>query len=319
MEVNLHFVSIGYSLKPITYSRLYYVFINQKIFSYGIQNHPRKAWKLFGLWGEPVKNLLRNSKCCSSLYSSQLLFHVCQKLLLHQLPNYPEILRWLRHLLSYRNSYLLANRELANFGSNVQLRKQASSKLEVAFVWREKLKLHASSFQGNMLSVSLVIGQRRGSDINVNVSTFEWWNWNSVRWRWVAVRILRLFWVGHCDQPAKCWWESFSKHNIKRCLILTISDSGRAALQKSTNFYLRKIKYPVTACMQVNFPVEKFEYLKAYSFRLGKTRTDIGTCSRDITKITRDQGQTKPCRLWKFSPEHWLRTSITEVKSKNLM
>lgn len=54
-------------------------------------------------------------------FSSQLLFYVCQKLLHHQLPNYPEVLRWLRQLLISRNAYLYMNRDIASFGSQEQM------------------------------------------------------------------------------------------------------------------------------------------------------------------------------------------------------
>ena len=70
--------------------------------------------------------------------SSQMLFSISQKLIQHQILNYTEILKWLHKILSCQNNYLLRKRELANFGSQVAICKQASIKLEVVlfmYLW----------------------------------------------------------------------------------------------------------------------------------------------------------------------------------------
>ena len=65
--------------------------------------------------------------------SSQVLFSISQKLIQHQIVNYTDILRWLREVLTCRNSFLLRHRDYANVGSQVSVAKQAHIKLEVNF------------------------------------------------------------------------------------------------------------------------------------------------------------------------------------------
>ncbi|EFX74727.1 hypothetical protein DAPPUDRAFT_307021 [Daphnia pulex] len=65
--------------------------------------------------------------------SSQVLFSISQKLIQHQIVNYTDILRWLREVLTCRNSFLLRHRDYANVGSQVSVAKQAHIKLEVVF------------------------------------------------------------------------------------------------------------------------------------------------------------------------------------------
>lgn len=60
-----------------------------------------------------------------------MLFSISQKLIQHQIVNYTDILRWLREVLTCRNSFLLRNRDYANVGSQVSVAKQAHIKLEV--------------------------------------------------------------------------------------------------------------------------------------------------------------------------------------------
>ena len=66
--------------------------------------------------------------------SSQVLFSISQKLIQHQIVNYTDILRWLREVLTCRNSFLLRHRDYANVGSQVSVAKQAHIKLEVIFL-----------------------------------------------------------------------------------------------------------------------------------------------------------------------------------------
>jgi neurofibromin 1 len=63
--------------------------------------------------------------------SSQLVFTVCQKLLHHQLCNYPQVLRWMHVLLTSRNAFLIDHRDSANIGTHQPIVKQAQLKLEV--------------------------------------------------------------------------------------------------------------------------------------------------------------------------------------------
>ena len=62
--------------------------------------------------------------------SSQVLFTISQKLIKHQLPNYSQILQWLREIMKARNSFLLRHREYANLGSHLNICKQAHMLLE---------------------------------------------------------------------------------------------------------------------------------------------------------------------------------------------
>lgn len=70
--------------------------------------------------------------------SSRVLFNICQKLIAHQLPNYTELMKWLRQILSHRNRFLQRHKEIATFGSNNKVCKQAHIKLEVVlfmYLW----------------------------------------------------------------------------------------------------------------------------------------------------------------------------------------
>jgi len=65
------------------------------------------------------------------VFSSRVLFNISQKLILHQLANYTEILKWLREILACRNKFLSRNKDNANVGSSNRLCNQAHIKLEV--------------------------------------------------------------------------------------------------------------------------------------------------------------------------------------------
>lgn len=68
---------------------------------------------------------------CSFCYSSRVLFNMSQKLILRQLTNYTEILKWLREILACRNKFLNRHRDMANVGSSNKVCKHAHIKLEV--------------------------------------------------------------------------------------------------------------------------------------------------------------------------------------------
>ena len=64
-------------------------------------------------------------------FSSQVLFSISQKLIQHQIYNYPEILKWLREILICRNNFLQKHKDYAYVGSNIRICRQAHIKLEV--------------------------------------------------------------------------------------------------------------------------------------------------------------------------------------------
>lgn len=74
--------------------------------------------------------------------SSQVLFSISQKLIQHQIVNYPDILKWLREILVCRNAFLLRHKDYAHVGSHIAICKQAQIKLEVHNCFRPKLFLH---------------------------------------------------------------------------------------------------------------------------------------------------------------------------------
>ncbi len=78
-------------------------------------------------------SILHNYLFVIYIHSSQVLFSISQKLIQHQIVNYTDILRWLREVLTCRNSFLLRHRDYANVGSQVSVAKQAHIKLEVVF------------------------------------------------------------------------------------------------------------------------------------------------------------------------------------------
>lgn len=71
-----------------------------------------------------------------SLFSSQVLFSISQKLIQHQIMNYTDILKWLREILICRNAFLMKHKEYANLGSQIAICKQAHIKLEVSRVFK---------------------------------------------------------------------------------------------------------------------------------------------------------------------------------------
>ena len=84
--------------------------------------------------------------------SSQVLFSISQKLVLHQIYEYTSVLRWLREILVLRNAFLLHHKENAYLGSNIPMAKHAHTKLEITFfiyLWSidpEAVKIAMSCF-----------------------------------------------------------------------------------------------------------------------------------------------------------------------------
>uniref|UniRef100_A0A5S6QDW1 Ras-GAP domain-containing protein n=1 Tax=Trichuris muris TaxID=70415 RepID=A0A5S6QDW1_TRIMR len=142
--------------------------------------------------------------------SSQLLLHVCQKLLHFQLSNFSEILRWLRQLLIYRNVFLMKHREIANYGSGDLLCKQAAEKLEtVCFVYLWSLDNDAAITALSLFRVMCEEAEIRScSD----------------------------------ELPAEY------VHHAELANATNLQTVGRAVLQKSINSYLKKLTVPTTGC-----------------------------------------------------------------------
>ena len=65
--------------------------------------------------------------------SSQVLFSISQKPVLHQIYEYTSVLRWLREILVLRNAFLLHHKDNASLGSNISMAKHAHTKLEIVF------------------------------------------------------------------------------------------------------------------------------------------------------------------------------------------
>ena len=84
--------------------------------------------------------------------SSQVLFSISQKLVLHQIYEYTSVLRWLREILVLRNAFLLHHKDNAYLGSNIPMAKHAHTKLEIVFfiyLWsidHEAVKIAMSCF-----------------------------------------------------------------------------------------------------------------------------------------------------------------------------
>jgi neurofibromin 1 len=84
--------------------------------------------------------------------SSQVLFSISQKLVLHQIYEYTSVLRWLREILILRNAFLLHHKDNAYLGSNIPMAKHAHTKLEIVFfiyLWSidpEAVKIAMSCF-----------------------------------------------------------------------------------------------------------------------------------------------------------------------------
>ncbi|KFD70579.1 hypothetical protein M514_02099 [Trichuris suis] len=144
--------------------------------------------------------------------SSQLLFHVCQKLLHFQLGNFSEVLRWLRQLLVYRNLFLMNHREIANYGSGDLLCKQAAEKLEtVCFVYLWSLDNDAAITALSLFRVMCEEAEIRCSSDEL---------------------------------PAEY------VHHAELANATNLPTVGRAVLQKSINSYLKKLTVPTTGCRQ---------------------------------------------------------------------
>ncbi|CAF4101191.1 unnamed protein product, partial [Rotaria sp. Silwood2] len=84
--------------------------------------------------------------------SSQVLFSISQKLVLHQIYEYTSVLRWLREILVLRNAFLFHHKDNAYLGSNIPMAKHAHTKLEIVFfiyLWSidpEAVKIAMSCF-----------------------------------------------------------------------------------------------------------------------------------------------------------------------------
>ena len=84
--------------------------------------------------------------------SSQVLFSISQKLVLHQIYQYTSVLQWLREVLVLRNRFLLHHKGNAYLGSNIPMAKHAHTKLEIVFfiyLWSidpEAVKIAMSCF-----------------------------------------------------------------------------------------------------------------------------------------------------------------------------
>lgn len=65
--------------------------------------------------------------------SSQVLFSISQKLIQHQIANYTDVLKWLKEILTCRNTFLQRHKDYANVGSQIAICRQANIKLEVVF------------------------------------------------------------------------------------------------------------------------------------------------------------------------------------------
>ncbi|CAF0862260.1 unnamed protein product [Didymodactylos carnosus] len=79
---------------------------------------------------------LWNPEACINTFwsiSSQVLFSISQKLVLHQIYNYTSVLKWLREILVLRNTFLLHHKDNAYLGSNIPMAKHAHMKLEIVF------------------------------------------------------------------------------------------------------------------------------------------------------------------------------------------
>uniref|UniRef100_A0A915KNP1 Neurofibromin n=1 Tax=Romanomermis culicivorax TaxID=13658 RepID=A0A915KNP1_ROMCU len=171
----------------------------------------------------------------SLLSFSQTMPEIVQEAM--ELPNYSEILRWLRHLLICRNAYLLNNREVANFGSNESLCKKASAKLETTCF------LYLWSLDSDAVLTAMSMFRLLSEEIEIR--------------------------CGVDDLPADYYVfaELASATNLQ--------SAGRAALQKSINCHLRRVKFPTYGCMQAWEDTFRYwdiytKYLKSYS----KNKTD---------------------------------------------
>lgn len=69
---------------------------------------------------QPCNILLWNSENPLPMFwdtSSSVIFSISQKLIQHQIVNYPEVLKWLREILKCRNVFLSGYKENANQGT----------------------------------------------------------------------------------------------------------------------------------------------------------------------------------------------------------
>lgn len=70
--------------------------------------------------------------------SSQVMFSISQKLIQHQIPNYTDVLKWMKEILICRNKFLQRHSNFANVGTQIAICRQAHTRLEVVlymFLW----------------------------------------------------------------------------------------------------------------------------------------------------------------------------------------
>lgn len=65
--------------------------------------------------------------------SSQVMFSISQKLIQHQIANYTDVLKWMKEIMTCRNTFLQRHKDYANVGSQIAICRQAHIKLEVVF------------------------------------------------------------------------------------------------------------------------------------------------------------------------------------------
>lgn len=66
--------------------------------------------------------------------SSQVIVSISQKLIQHQIANYTDVLKWMKEILTCRNTFLRRHKEYANIGSYAAVCRQSHVKLEVVFL-----------------------------------------------------------------------------------------------------------------------------------------------------------------------------------------
>lgn len=65
--------------------------------------------------------------------SSQVIVSISQKLIYHQITNYTDVLKWMKEILTCRNTFLRRHKEYANIGSYAAVCRESHIKLEVLF------------------------------------------------------------------------------------------------------------------------------------------------------------------------------------------
>ncbi|XP_065324888.1 neurofibromin-like [Gordionus sp. m RMFG-2023] len=153
--------------------------------------------------------------------SSQVILSVCQKLIQRHIPNYCNVLRWLWHVLTLRNEYML-NKPI-NFSANEQnllIAKQMFLKLEVVcftFIW-------SVNIDAVLISMSIFANLCKEVDIRCR-----------------------------CNNNEKLRNKICPNYEVYKEIAKTSSSlvpTGRAANQKQVLKLLRRIEYSTTATVQ---------------------------------------------------------------------